>query len=376
MSEISVQITSPCFFVICGMKKSVILVLCLLCIALSHIAHSQNGTMSFVDSALDAMDNIQPDPYAKGRTYSYSPSQYNFERYQKSPCYDKLGFSPYRDQAKQESDYCDCEDKYYRSLAWKIGITVAILAVLAFFIIKYYKRKTQERASVNPENYDSPTTNKKTKDAGSTNPNTWLHPIGETTTGETLVDSKTNTPSAEKANLSKFQELDNKLNQLEELLRSGILTEFEFEEKSKTVKFDFRSSIAAKKIGAIKEGQIKQVQSAVASGILSEAEAHIKIKLIEDAVVCPYCENMSASALEYCSKCGLDESGKRLNEGTLYFCTHCNTTSTYQFITCPNCGKQGLGQSERQNAVSEIIYGGSFILLVIIILLFLLELDK
>lgn len=165
----------------------------------------------------------------------------------------------------------------------------------------------------------------------------WLHPTDETTTGETLVDSKTNTPSAEKANLSKSQELDNKLNQLEELLRSGILTEFEFEEKSKTVKFDFRSSIAAKKIGAIKEGQIKQVQSALATGVLSEVEAQWKIKLIDARFVCAYCAHTTNTISENCPNCERDASGRLPEDVDRFCCERCGFESYEDFESCQLC---------------------------------------
>ncbi len=220
--------------------------------------------------------------------------------------------------------------------AWIGNILFLFPAIsVPFYIWKKYpfnNNSTVEVKSINSRVLES-----SLKDPDANSPNTWLHPIGETTTGETLVDSKTNTPSAEKANLSKFQELDNKLNQLEELLRSGILTEFEFEEKSKTVKFDFRSSIAAKKIGAIKEGQIKQVQSALATGILSEGEAHFKIKLIDARFACAYCAHTANTISENCPNCERDASGK-LPEGFERFCCErCGFHSYEDFESCQLC---------------------------------------
>lgn len=333
------------------MKKLVVLALCILSVALSNVACSQNGTKSFVDSALDAMDQIQPDPYAKGRTYSYSPSQYNFERYQKSPCYDKLGFSPYRDQAQQESDYCDCEDKYYRSLAWKIGISLAVLAVLAFLVIKYYKNNKQKNTSVTPENNDSSTTNKKTttNDATASNPNQWLHQSDGTSVDVKPIDSVIKNSASEKANLSPSDELNQKLEQLKQLHKSGLLTDKELEEKATTIKFDFRASQALKKIQAIKQIKKDQLQSAVASGVLSEAEAQIKIKQIEDSVVCPYCENVSNKSDEFCAKCFLNNAGKLPDDVDRFYCECCGFENKEYFDICPVCRLKG-NESATQNS--------------------------
>ncbi len=280
--------------------------------------------MSFVDSALDAMDNIQPDPYAKGRTYSYSPSQYNFERYQKSPCYDKLGFSPYRDQAKQESDYCDCEDKYYRSLAWKIGITVAVLAVLAFFIIKYYKRKNQERASVNPENYDSPTTNKKTKDAGSTHPNAWLHPSDVSSTDKTfgaynsindrfaqantLENNNSNDGTQTNDNMVAYQ---HKKIALDKLKKQGLISKEDYDIKIMAIENEENKRRAEEdktrmgnRISLLKNELLSSVDEAHKAGVLTTIEAIMKKKDIQESFYCIFCKYSQKEEFKHCPRCG------------------------------------------------------------------------
>lgn len=189
--------------------------------------------------------------------------------------------------------------------AWIGNILFLFPAIsVPFYIWKKYPFNNNNTDEVSHVLQSSP------KDPDANNPNTWLHPTDGTTTGETLaVKSGTKNSSSEKSNSSPSDELDHKLELLKQLHKSGLLTDKELEEKSAKIKLDFRTTQAQKKIQAIKQIKKDQVQSAVASGVLSEAEAHIKIKQIEDSVVCPYCENVGDKSVEFCAKCFLNKAG-------------------------------------------------------------------
>lgn len=85
------------------------------------------GNKSFVDSALDYMDNAETwakDKYKYGRTYSYGAGYKNmqFERFYTHPNYKKLGFSPYRNNEEIYNENSTWMDDWRRSSHqyWKL----------------------------------------------------------------------------------------------------------------------------------------------------------------------------------------------------------------------------------------------------------------
>ena len=165
------------------------------------------------------------------------------------------------------------------------------------------------------------------------------------------IDSVIKNSSSEKSNPSPSEELNQKLEQLKQLHKSGLLTDKELEEKSAKIKLDFRTTQAQKKIQAIKQIKKDQVQSAVASGVLSEAEAHIKIKQIEDSVVCPYCENVGDKSVEFCAKCFSNKAGTLPDDVDRFYCECCGFQNKEDFETCALClANASISENEQEEA--------------------------
>jgi hypothetical protein len=113
----------------------------------------KQGTREFADSLINVMSNLgtakntvsepvsnsssEPvsnslsDPYKYSKSYSFDSgddgSGFTYNRFAKSPCFSKLGFSPYKDRVDLDKEYCDCEREYWTE---KIGVGLIILLLL------------------------------------------------------------------------------------------------------------------------------------------------------------------------------------------------------------------------------------------------------
>jgi hypothetical protein len=90
---------------------------------------------------LDNAPNWAGNPTPNGAVVSYDEEASNYKRFEESPCFDKLGFSPFRSPDEQERMYQSCESEYYKSLMIKIVSSVLIFGFIAYMIYISMKRK-------------------------------------------------------------------------------------------------------------------------------------------------------------------------------------------------------------------------------------------
>lgn len=122
------------------MKQILLIILTSLTLAVG----GQNESQENAQRLLQIQEN--PDAFKssysanKEQTVTIDPSRY--ERFKNSPCFDKFGYHPAMDQQLLEQKYCDCENAYYWSLAWKIGLGVLMLAGIGYMVyLSRSKRK-------------------------------------------------------------------------------------------------------------------------------------------------------------------------------------------------------------------------------------------
>lgn len=103
----------------------------------------------------NALDSVQiwagnPTPYAK--VYNYDAEALNYKRFESSPCFSKLGFSPFRSPDEQERMYQTCESEYYKNLTIKIASSLLIFGFIAYMIYTSLKRKKKTSSTTNIKN--------------------------------------------------------------------------------------------------------------------------------------------------------------------------------------------------------------------------------
>ena len=74
------------------------------------------------------------DPNQAARVITFDAEATNFDRYQNSPCYNTLGFSPLGDLKEQENRYLKCEEVYYRKRNKNIVLYVGMFLILASIV--------------------------------------------------------------------------------------------------------------------------------------------------------------------------------------------------------------------------------------------------
>lgn len=75
---------------------------------------------------------------------SFDAEALNFDRYQGSPCFDKIGFNPTWDMNWLEQQYSECENEYYTKKTLNIiyvVLFISILIIIVIFSIPKEKRK-------------------------------------------------------------------------------------------------------------------------------------------------------------------------------------------------------------------------------------------
>lgn len=128
--------------------------ICVLLLVLSNISifKSQEGlsreqryeqiSQNMEEQARDAMrSNQDNNEYAK--IQSFDAEATNFERFENSPCYDKIGFNPTWDTSELEQQYKECENEYYFKKTMNIvyiTLFIVIVGVVIFFSLSKEKR--------------------------------------------------------------------------------------------------------------------------------------------------------------------------------------------------------------------------------------------
>ena len=85
-------------------------------------------------------EQMRPVSYNANYT-SIDGRDLGFDRFHDSPCYDKLGFSPYLDREELDRRYIECEHDYYLNLFYKIAISVIFLIVIVYMIRLAIKKR-------------------------------------------------------------------------------------------------------------------------------------------------------------------------------------------------------------------------------------------
>ena len=87
-------------------------------------------------------ENQNENQYAQIQTFD--AEALNFDRFQNSPCYDKIGFNPTWDMNSLESQYSECESEYYTKKALNIlyvVLFISVVVIIVIFSIPKEKRK-------------------------------------------------------------------------------------------------------------------------------------------------------------------------------------------------------------------------------------------
>ena len=108
-----------------------------------------------MDSMLQEVKNVTQwagDETPYGKTFSYDAKALNYDRFKNSPCFEKLGFSPFRTPEEQERMYQTCESEYYKNLIIKIVSSVLIFGFIAYMIYISLKRKKQLSSTTKHQN--------------------------------------------------------------------------------------------------------------------------------------------------------------------------------------------------------------------------------
>ena len=110
-----------------------------------------NGTIDIIKNMPMPSDEEVADPYQQGRTYSYSTEMsqnnggFSASRFLESPCYEKLGFSPYSDLDWLNKEYEDCESARRWTIGWQIGAGALLAGFL--YLLFYLSRRSSKSAS-------------------------------------------------------------------------------------------------------------------------------------------------------------------------------------------------------------------------------------
>jgi hypothetical protein len=94
---------------------------------------AENGAMESVKSYIN--------PAHAARVFSFDSKATNFDRYKNSPCYNKLGFSPFGDLKEQEKRYLNCEEVYYKKRNKNLLIYSGLFLLLASIVYIGIKRR-------------------------------------------------------------------------------------------------------------------------------------------------------------------------------------------------------------------------------------------
>jgi hypothetical protein len=94
---------------------------------------AENGAMASVKSYIDSNH--------KARVFSFDAKATNFERYEKSPCYNTLGFSPFGELIEQEKRYLKCEEIYYKKRNKNLLIFSGMFLILASIVYIGVKKR-------------------------------------------------------------------------------------------------------------------------------------------------------------------------------------------------------------------------------------------
>ena len=93
-------------------------------------------TLSFIVFIFLLKSNFCFSQYEQMRPVSYNANytsidgrDLGFDRFHDSPCYDKLGFSPYLDREELDRRYIECEHDYYLNLFYKIDLITSLQLV-------------------------------------------------------------------------------------------------------------------------------------------------------------------------------------------------------------------------------------------------------
>ncbi len=73
------------------------------------------------------------DPIQKARVIEFDAKKSNIERFSKSPCWKKLGYTLYESYDIQDARYKACESKYYKNRTQK-GLTYFLILVMIIVI--------------------------------------------------------------------------------------------------------------------------------------------------------------------------------------------------------------------------------------------------
>lgn len=142
-------------------KKVIIIVLMLTSSVLSSICQTvveEKPKTVFADR-IDSMTKHLDDAASwagnstpNGGVVSYDAKALNYDRFKNSPCFEKLGFSPFRTPEEQERMYQTCESEYYKNLMIKIVSSVLIFGFIAYMIYISLKRKKQLSSTAKHQN--------------------------------------------------------------------------------------------------------------------------------------------------------------------------------------------------------------------------------
>jgi len=103
------------------------------------------GTKKKAEEVLKTITNptTATDPLKAGAVRTY-PVPENYSRYSSSPCFKRLGYSPYTSDAVWEERYCDCERSYYINLSVKIVLGILLLGAVGYMVYLSQKRRKNE----------------------------------------------------------------------------------------------------------------------------------------------------------------------------------------------------------------------------------------
>lgn len=108
-----------------------------------------------VDDIQNTIKNVTQwagDDTPYGKTFSYDAKALNYDRFKNSPCFEKLGFSPFRTPEEQEQMYQTCESEHYKNLVIKIISSVLIFGFIAYMIYISFKKKKQLSSTTKHQN--------------------------------------------------------------------------------------------------------------------------------------------------------------------------------------------------------------------------------
>jgi hypothetical protein len=93
----------------------------------------------YSSTSTNTNSNSNSSNNSSGEVYSFT-SSIPFSRFQESPC-SHLGYNPYDDMEVLDKKYCECENKYYWNLVWKILAGVVVLSGVGYMIYLSRRRK-------------------------------------------------------------------------------------------------------------------------------------------------------------------------------------------------------------------------------------------